>query len=190
MPGLWSHPEALGAAEMQWISHQLPCTLRGCVKLGTPLTHPDFGGAAIVVTVPLACTLKHELTRIPYFCRQQSGRTRRKMQLFPMAETNLPSLTAAVKKAHYLCSWLSCFYPRDHRALTTHLRKPRAGPGLPLLRHLTAIQQTISWACRILSQRRPREACRPRGGSRDSGVPCRARLGAGGLRFARSIPAV
>lgn len=74
-----------------------------------------------MVTVPLACMLKYELTRVPYFCRQKSGRTWRKMQLLPMAETNLSSLTAAVKKAHYLCSWLSCFYPRDHRALTTHL---------------------------------------------------------------------
>lgn len=114
--GVWSQPEAL-----QWISHQLPCTLRGCVKLGTPLTHPDFGGVSIVVTVPLACTLKYELTWVPYFCRHQSGRTWRKMQLLPMAETNLSSPTAAVKKAHYLCSWLSCFYPRDHRALTTNL---------------------------------------------------------------------
>lgn len=90
----------------------------------------------------------------------------------------------------YLCSWLSCFYPRDHRALTTHLRKPRAGPGLPLPRHLAAIQQTIGWVCRILSQHRPCEACRPRGGSRDSGVLCRARAGSRGLLGACSVPAV
>lgn len=120
---------------------------------------------------------------VPCFCKQQSGRTWRKMQLFPTAETNLSLLLPRREDIAYLCSRLSCFYPRDRGALTAHLRKPRAEPGLPLPRHLAAIQQTIAWACRILSQRRPREASRPRGG-RGTGllsraVPSRARAGAG-----------
>lgn len=103
----WSLWVLLG---MQWISNQLPHTWRGCAKLGAPLTHPDFGGVCVVVTIPLACTLRHELTQVSYFCRQQSGRTWRKMQLFPMAETNLPSLTAAAKRARYLSLFLAILF--------------------------------------------------------------------------------
>lgn len=95
---------------MQQISNQLPRTWRRCAKLGGPLTQPDFGGAFIVVRISLARTPRHVLTWVPYFCRQQSGRTWRKMQLFPMAETNLSSLTAAAKRKHYLSLFLAILF--------------------------------------------------------------------------------
>lgn len=122
---------------MQWISNQLPRTWRGCAKLGAPLAYPDFGGACIAVMIPLACTLRHELTRVPYFCRQQPGRTWRKMQLFPMAETNLPSLTAAAKREHYLYLFLAILFlptrPQgpNHSSPTAKSRAWASSPATP-----------------------------------------------------------
>lgn len=113
---------------MQWISNQLPRTWRGCAKLGAPLTHPDFGEVCNVVTIPLACAARNELTRVPYFCRQRSGRTWRKMQFFPMAETNLRSLTAAVKREHYLSLFLAIlFLPTRPQGLNHSSPKAKSG---------------------------------------------------------------
>lgn len=63
-----------------------------------------------MVRISLACTPRHLLTLVPYFCRQRYGRTWRKMQLFPMAETNLSSLTAAAKRKHYLSLFLAILF--------------------------------------------------------------------------------
>lgn len=81
-----------------------------------------------MVTIPLACAAGHDLTQVPYFCRQPSGRTWRKMQPFPMAETNLPSLTAAVKREHYLSLFLAIlFLPTRPQGLNHSSPKAKSG---------------------------------------------------------------
>jgi len=168
---------------MQWISHQLPRTWRGYAKLGALFKVPsnpyksfsDFGGARIMVTIPAACAPRHELTRVPYFCRQQSGRTWRKTQLFPTAETNLPGLTAAARRQHYLSLFLAIlFLPTRPQGLNRSSPKAKSGawassPATPCC-HPANNRLGVPHP---LPAPAPR-SCRPWGGSRDNGVPCRA----------------
>lgn len=130
-------------------------TWRGCTKRGALLARPYAAGHSTAVTTPPSCSLRHKLTRVPYFCKRQYGRTQKGMQFFLMAESNLGSGSPLWEVVTYLCSRLSCFYPRDCGASTTQLRRPRAERGLPLPRHLAATRQTIAGRAASFSSAAP-----------------------------------
>lgn len=93
-----------------------------------------------MVTIALAYTLRREPHSSPLFADNSLAEHGGKCNSFLWQRQISPACPLLRRESiTYLCSWLSCFYPRDHRALTTHLRKPRAGPGLPLPRHLAPI---------------------------------------------------
>lgn len=155
---------------MRRVPNKPSLTWRRCTKWGALLAHPYSGGGCTEVTIPPSCSPRHKLTHVPYFCKRQYGRTQKGIQFFPTAESNL----SAGLPLRYLCSWLSCFYPRDCGASIAQLRRPRAELGLPLPRHLAATRQTIAGRAASSSSAAPEPPSLGVAVRHGHGEPCRA----------------
>lgn len=190
-------PRASGCCWMRRVPNKPSLTWRGCTERGALLAHPYSGGGCTAVTIPPSRSPRHEFTHVPYFCKRQYGRTQRGIQFFPMAESNLGAGLPLREVVTYLCSWLSCFYPRDRGASTAQLRRPRAERGLPLPRHLAATRQTIAGRAASSSSAAPEPPGLGVAVGHGRGEPCRAEpcrtapsVGAAAENFSGSFRAV
>lgn len=190
-------PRASGCCWMRRVPNKPSLTWRGCTERGALLAHPYSGGGCTAVTSPPSRSPRHEFTHVPYFCKRQYGRTQRGIQFFPMAESNLGAGLPLREVVTYLCSWLSCFYPRDRGASTAQLRRPRAERGLPLPRHLAATRQTIAGRAASSSSAAPEPPGLGVAVGHGRGEPCRAEpcrtapsVGAAAENFTGSFRAV